>query len=224
MKVGVILCGCGRFDGSEIHESVLTLLHLVHAGAQPVCFAPDADQWAGCEHFEGAVVEGQRRNMLGEAARIARGDVRPLSEASAGDLDALVLPGGTGAAKNLCDFGVQGAEGSVIPDLERLIREMHATGKPIGAICIAPAIVALVLGERGVRLTLGMPDGDASVEAAKTGAQMIGCTVDNVVVDEEHRFVSTPAYILAQDIAEADSGIRKLVATVVKMAAVAVSG
>lgn len=209
-RVGVVLCGCGRFDGSEIHESVLTLLNLVEQGAEPVCLAPDAEQWAVCEHFDGDVQKNQSRNMLQEAARIARGDIAPLGSIGAHELEALVLPGGTGAARNLCDFAEKGADGQVLPELAELIESMHAQKKPIGAICIAPAIVSLVLGKLGITLTLGGLDGPAA-KAADTGAHMVQCNVDQIAVDEVHRIVSTPAYILAQNIGEAQQGIRKLI-------------
>lgn len=218
MRVGVILCGSGRFDGSEIHESVLALLHLERGGATALCFAPDAPQWAVCDHFTGKPRHGESRNMLQEAARIARGAVKPLAQARAQDLDALILPGGSGAAHNLGNFAEKGASGKVLPDLERLIVAMADAGKPIGAICIAPALVALALGARGPRLTLGDSSDPAAVEAAKTGARLVDCPVDGIVVDEEHNLVSTPAYILAQNVAEADAGIGKLVAEVLRRA------
>ncbi len=210
-RVGVILCGCGRFDGSEIHEAVLTLTHLARAGAEVRCFAPDAPQWAVCDHFTGEPLPGPARNMLQESARIARGAVEPLERARAGELDALVLPGGSGAARNLCDFAERGARARVLPELEALLRALHEARKPIGAICIAPAIVALVLGGEGVSLTLGATDSKAAREAAATGARMLPCAVDAIVADEEHRVVSTPAYVLAQNPAEVDTGIGALV-------------
>ncbi len=216
-RVGVVLCGCGRFDGSEIHEAVLTLLHLVRRGAEPVCMAPDAEQWAVCEHFQGRTLPGEHRNQLQEAARIARGEVVALGKVPAEVLDALILPGGSGAARNLCDFFSEGHKGRVRPELEALLRDMHGARKPIGAICIAPAIVALALGRHRPRLTLGSTEGPA-VEAAKAGAEMVPCGVEDIVVDEDNRIVSTPAYILAQDIAEADAGIGRLVERVLAMA------
>lgn len=216
-RVGVVLCGCGRFDGSEVHEAVLTLLHLVRRGAEPVCMAPDDDQWAVCEHFQGRTLPGERRNQLQEAARIARGAVVPLGRVPAEALDALILPGGSGAARNLCDFYSRGHEGRVRPELQELLEGMHRARKPIGAICIAPAIVALALGRHRPRLTLGRTDGPA-VEAAAAGAEMVPCPVDDIVVDEAQRIVSTPAYILARDIAEVDAGIGRLVEAVLAMA------
>jgi len=210
-QVGVILCGCGRFDGSEIHESVLTLLHLSRAGAQIHCFAPDEAQYAVCEHFEGKPVEGESRNMLMEASRIARGEIEPLSGAIADQLDALILPGGNGAAVNLCDFGIKGAAGSVQVDLKALLLHMADAKKPIGAICIAPAIVAMALPNRELQMTLGAADCEAALEASKTGNTFSACPVDQIVCDEPNRLVSTPAYMLGPDIAAVDRGIGLLV-------------
>ncbi|MBC8327484.1 MAG: isoprenoid biosynthesis glyoxalase ElbB [Planctomycetes bacterium] len=214
VKVGVVLCGCGRFDGSEVHESVLTLLHLARGGAEWVGLAPDTAQWAVCEHFGGEVQAGEDRNQLQEAARIARGEVAPLAQVSAADLDALILPGGSGAARNLCDFAERGGDGAVLPELATLLRSLHAARKPIGAICIAPAILALALGPHRPRLTLGPSSSGPALEAARTGAEMVDCPVDGVVVDEAQRLVSTPAYLRGPGIAEVDAGIGKLVAQV----------
>lgn len=211
VKVGVVLCGCGRFDGSEVHESVLTLLHLARAGAEWEGLAPDLAQWATCEHFAGERAEEPARNQLQEAARICRGAARPLAEASAADYDALILPGGSGAARNLCTFAEQGAGGSVLPELAALLRGFHAARRPIGAICIAPAILALALGQHRPRLTLGPAGEGPALEAAAAGAEMVSCAVDQIVVDPEQRIVSTPAYILGPGIAEVDAGIGKLV-------------
>jgi enhancing lycopene biosynthesis protein 2 len=207
-KVGVVLCGSGRYDGSEIHESVLTLLHLARGGAEALCFAPDLPQWAVCA----------ARNMLQESARIARGAVRPLAEARAADLDGLILPGGSGAARNLGTFAEEGARGHVLPELERLLRECVAAGKPIGAICIAPALLALALRGERPRLTLGGTGSGPAAEAALTGAEMIACAADQIVVDERLNLVSTPAYVLARNVAEADAGIGRLVAEVLRRA------
>lgn len=217
LRVGVVLCGCGRHDGSEIHEATLALLHLQRAGAAVRCAAPDAEQWAVCDPCTGQPLPGQHRDMRVEAARIARGPVEPLAGLQAAQLDALVLPGGSGAARNLADFATRGAQADLRPELARLLQDMHAAGKPIGAICIAPALVALALGRHRPRLTLGGLDGPAQ-QAAAAGAEMVPCAVREIVVDERNRIVSTPAYVLAQRISEVDAGIGKLVARVLAMA------
>ena len=155
--------------------------------------------------------------MREEAARIARGTVIPLTRLHAATIDALILPGGSGAARNLGDFTVRGAEAELRPELARLISEVHAAGKPIGAICIAPALVALALGRHRPRLTLGKLDGPAQAAAA-TGAVMLPCAVDEIVIDPVQRLVSTPAYILARRIRDIDAGIGMLVRQVVAMA------
>ena len=215
-QVGVILCGSGRFDGSEIHESVLTLLHLARAGVEIHCFAPDLPQVQVCEHFEGNPIDSApSRNMLQEAARIARGEIEPLALADATELDAVILPGGNGAAANLCTFASEGSGGSVNEELQALLTAMADAQKPIGAICIAPAILGMALRDRGIRMTLG--DGScqgAADEAEKTGNTYTHCPVEDIVVDEAHRVVTTPAYMLGPDIAAVDQGIGRLVAQV----------
>ena len=219
-KGGVILCGSGRFAGSEIHESVLTLLHLSRAGVEIRCFAPDAPQFATCEHFEGNPTDETPRNMLQEAARVARGEIQALSAADAAELDAVILPGGNGAASNLCSFGTEGGAGTVIPDLQQLLIAMADSQKPIGAICIAPAIVGLALRDRGLTMTLGDQScRGAADEAAKTGNTYVHCPVEDIVVDEQNRVVTTPAYMLGPDIAAVDQGIGRLVEKVLGWAA-----
>lgn len=215
-KIAIILCGCGVKDGSEIHESVLSLLYLSQAGIQPLFFAPDRKQTDVVNHLSGKPQEGER-NMLFEAARIARGDIKPLAAASAKDLDAVIMPGGFGVAKNLCDYAAKGAAMSVLPELDALLVDMHAAKKPIGAICIAPVIPAKVFGSRNipVQLTVGTDPGTMShLEAF--GASPKAAAVDQIVVDQTHRIVSTPAYMLAKNIAEAAKGIEKLVHQVIK--------
>lgn len=144
-KVGVILSGCGVYDGAEIHESVITLLALNRAGAEVQCMAPDMDQLHVINHLTGEEVEGEKRNVLVEAARIARGDIVNLATVSSDELDALIFPGGFGAAKNLCDFAVKGTECTVHPDVLRLTREMVSQKKPVGVVCIAPSLMAKVM-------------------------------------------------------------------------------
>ncbi|MGY0163299.1 isoprenoid biosynthesis glyoxalase ElbB [Edwardsiella tarda] len=213
-RVGVVLSGCGVFDGSEIHEAVLTLLALSRAGAQAVCLAPDREQTQVIDHRSGEAV-AERRNMLVEAARIARGEVTPLTQGDASQLDALIVPGGFGAAKNLSSLASDGAACWVDSDLQRLVRELHQAGKPLGFICIAPALLPKLLGAP-VRVTIGNDAGTAAAIEAM-GGQHVACPVDEIVVDTAQRVVTTPAYMLAGSIAEAAQGIDKLVAQVLEM-------
>ena len=211
-KVGVILSGCGVYDGSEIHEAVITLLAIDRNGAEAVCMAPDIAQMHVVNHLTGEVAAGESRNVLVEAARIARGKIRDLATVKAADLDALILPGGFGAAKNLCDFAVKGAECTVNSEVARLIREMMAAKKPVGAVCIAPAILSRVLGADQLphQLTIGT---DAGTAAALTGmgSRHVACPAREFVIDKANKLVSTPAYMLAGSIAEAAEGIEKCV-------------
>lgn len=219
LKVGVVLSGCGVYDGAEIHEAVVTLLALDRAGAEVVCMAPNSDQLHVVDHLSGDVREGERRNVLVESARIARGVIHDMRTVDTSALDALVLPGGFGAAKNLCDFALKGADCTAHPDVARVVREVHAAGKPIGAMCIAPAVVAKLLGDERPRLTIGTDAATAAAIAA-TGSIHQNCSARDVVIDEDRRIVTTPAYMLAGGIAEAAEGIEKLVARVLELAAV----
>jgi len=214
-KIGVVLSGCGVRDGSEIHEAVCTLLAIDRAGCEAVCMAPSAD-FAVTDHL--AMQEtGERRNILVESARIARGNIRDIKDVTAGDLDAVVLPGGFGAAKNLCDFAMKGAAASVDPGVARLLKEMARAGKPIGAICIAPALIAAALGrEFSPTLTIGNDAGTAA-EINKTGAIHQECPVTGFVVDPKNKLVSTPAYMLATRISEVQDGIEKCVKEVIRL-------
>ncbi|MGB9624621.1 MAG: isoprenoid biosynthesis glyoxalase ElbB [Phycisphaerae bacterium] len=217
-RVGVCLSGCGVFDGSEIHEAVLTLLALDQAGAEAICCAPDIPQAAVVDHTTRAPVPGETRNVLVESARIARGNIRDIATLTAADLDALIFPGGYGAARNLCDFADKGPRCSVHPEVERLTAECLDAGKPIGAICIAPVMLARILGRRNrrARLTIGT-DRQTAAALAEMGVCHCDCPVTAFVSDEEHRIVTTPAYMLAKGPAEVFEGIRKLVAEVLRL-------
>jgi enhancing lycopene biosynthesis protein 2 len=215
-KVGLVLSGCGVMDGSEIHESVLALLAIDRASAEAVCMAPNIKQMHVINHLTNEPDEGAVRNVLNESARIARGKIRDIAHVKVEEIDALVFPGGYGAAKNLCTFAAQAEKCEVNPDVERLVREMHANGKPIGFICIAPALCAKILGDAGVKLTIGN-DKSTVQKLTAMGAQHQTSTVEEVVVDEKNRVVSTAAYMLARRISEAQSGIETLVNTVLKM-------
>jgi len=210
-KVGVVLSGCGVYDGAEITESVLTLLALSRGGAQAICFAPDKVQSDVINHLTGEVM-ADSRNVLIEAARIARGDIHPLNMAKAEALDALIVPGGFGAAKNLSNFAAQGSQCEVDDDLKALALQMHQQGKPLGFICIAPALLPKIF-DFPLRLTIGT-DIDTAEVIEEMGGEHVPCPVEDIVVDEDNKIVTTPAYMLAQTIAEAAAGIDKLVARV----------
>lgn len=213
-RVGVVLSGCGVYDGSEIHESVLTLLALDRAGAQVACFAPDKAQKNVINHVTQQSMS-ESRNVLTESARIARGNIQSLSQANSSQLDALIVPGGLGAAKNLSDFAEKGADCSVDSQLKQLVQAMHQAKKPQGFICIAPALLPRLL-DTHVRLTIGNDIDTAEVIDAMGGEHVI-CPVDDIVVDSENYIVTTPAYMLANSISEVALGIEKLVHRVLEL-------
>jgi enhancing lycopene biosynthesis protein 2 len=216
-KVGVILSGCGVYDGAEIHEAVVTMLALDRHGAEMILCAPNVEQMHVVNHLTGEVEEGASRNVLVEAARIARGNIRDVADVTADEMEALILPGGFGAAKNLCDFAVAGPDCTVNPDVARLVRDVHAQGKPVAAVCIAPALLAKVLGAEGPELTIGTDEGTASA-LESLGAKHVACPVTEFVVDRERKLITSPAYMLAQRISEAAEGIEKTVAELLAMA------
>ncbi len=216
-KVGVVLSGCGVFDGAEIHESVITMLALDRAGADMVFMAPNIDQLHVVNHITGEEME-ESRNVLIESARITRGNIKDIVEVSGKDLDALIFPGGFGVAKNLCDYAMTGAECTVNPDIYRLAVEVHLLKKPIGVICIAPAMMAKIIGEQGTTadLTIGGDEQTAN-DINAMGANHVACAVEKTVVDKEKKIVSTPAYMLAGKVSEAAAGIEQLVEDVLSL-------
>jgi len=214
-RVGVLLSGCGVFDGTEIHEAVIMLLTLDRAGAKSVCMAPDMDQFHVVNHLN-REEEKERRNVLVESARIARGDIRNIKDVRASDLDALIIPGGYGAAKNLSNFAIKGPDAKVHPEVKRLLTEMAKAKKPIGAICISPATVTKALAERRPEVTIGDDPGTAAAIETMGGVHR-ACRVDQIHIDKANRLVSTPAYMLGPGIKEVAEGIEKLVNQVVAM-------
>lgn len=214
-KIGVLLAGCGVYDGSEIHEAVLTLLSLDRRGAEILCTAPDTDQMHVVNHLNGEVM-GEQRNVLVESARIARGEIRNLDSVRAAELDGLIIPGGFGAAKNLSDFAVKGPEATVHPEVKRMVREMLDAGKPVGAICIAPATLTKAAFDKAPEVTIGT-DADTASAIEAMGGRHKSCSVDMIHVDEKNRIVTTPAYMLGPGIKEVAVGIDKLVAAVLEM-------
>ena len=216
MNIAVILAGCGRLDGSEIHESVLTLLSIKQLGANYQCFSLDAPQEHVSDHLSGDIISNESRNMLIESARIARGDVVPLKNLNIKDFDALIIPGGNGVAYNLFDYAIKGENFSVNQTMKNTcIAFSHAT-KPVGFICIAPVMIPKIYTDK-VTLTIGN-DSDTANLINKLGGTHKNCKVDEICVDTTHKIVSTPAYMLANNILEAYSGIFKLVEKVIELA------
>jgi enhancing lycopene biosynthesis protein 2 len=207
--VGVILSGCGFQDGAEIHEAVCTLLALDKMGVTTVCMAPNIEQRKVTDHLTGKDTK-ETRNVLTESARIARGKIQDIAKVKAAELDAVVLPGGFGAALNLSDFAVKGAKGAVNKDVAKLVSAIHKAGKPICAICISPAVIALLLGEEHPVLTIGN-DSETAAALEKCGAKHETCGVHEFVVDKKRKIVSTPAYMLGPSIAHVAEGIEKAV-------------
>ncbi|MCF8027662.1 MAG: isoprenoid biosynthesis glyoxalase ElbB [Desulfobacteraceae bacterium] len=214
-NVGVLLSGCGVYDGTEIHESVITLLALDRSGAAAICMAPDMDQHHVVNHLTGQTSE-EKRNVLVESARIARGEIMDVKRVRTADLDALIMPGGFGAAKNLSDFAIKGNEAEVHPEVRRIIAEMADAGKPIGAICISPAVLAKVLEDRHPQVTIGNDLGTAEAIESMGGRHTV-CDVTDIHVDSENKLVTTPAYMIGPDISKVAEGIEKLINKVLEM-------
>ena len=215
-KIGVCLSGCGVNDGAEIHESVITALTLDRAGAEIIYTAPDVVQTKVVNHITGDEMN-ETRNVLVESARIARGDITDLAQLTSNDMDALLFPGGFGAALNLCDFALKGADCHIHPEVKRIIQEMLVAQKPLGFICIAPALFARAVKnvDMTAKITIGNDQAIAD-QIEKLGSQHEICSVDDCIVDEENKIVSTPAYMLAGNISEAATGIEKLVHQIMK--------
>ncbi len=216
--IGVVLSGCGVFDGAEIHESVITLLALDRSGAKAVCFAPNTEQMHVVDHLSGEAT-AENRNVLVESARIARGEISDLATAKAEELDGLIIPGGFGAAKNLCDFAVAGSEAKPHPEVARIVVEMMRASKPVAAVCIAPALIAAICRDAGIEcsVTIGA-DADTAGAIEAMGASHAECPVSEFCVDEANKLITSPAYMLAGSISEAAEGIERTVEELLRLA------
>lgn len=212
-SIAVILSGCGRLDGSEVHEATLTLWAIHKNGADYQCYAPNVAQSHVMNHISGEPMEEQR-NVLIESARIARGDILDLADFQADSHDALILPGGLGAVTNLSDYAQAGASCKVNHSLEDAILAMAASGKPIGALCIAPTILAKVLGK--IRLTIGQ-DHDTAAALESMGATHSPSLQTEVVIDTVSKIVSTPCYMLEARVDQIGESADRLVKEVLKM-------
>lgn len=217
-KIAVILCGSGYRDGSEIREAVATLWALSQHSIEFECFAPNENQFDVVNCLTGESQPHETRNQLVEAARIARGKIKPLNQLKTSDFAAVILPGGFGAAKNLCSFARAGSNGQVYEPLAAVLKQFHQAQKPIGAICIAPAILALTFKNQGFELTVGAVS-DASREIEKLGHHHKICSAQQCHVDLKNKVVTTPAYMYDDGLLhEIFQGIEQLVRAVIKLA------
>ncbi|WP_413402907.1 isoprenoid biosynthesis glyoxalase ElbB [Pseudoalteromonas sp. KJ71-7] len=212
-NVAVILAGCGVFDGSEINEVVLTLLHIEKNNAQYQCFAPDIAQHHTLNHITGEEM-AEPRNVLVESARITRGNIKSLTELDVTQFDALIIPGGFGVAKNLSDFAINGTNAKVNDEVLSACKAFAKANKATGYMCIAPALLPFIYNKP--QITIGN-DSDTADVLTSLGAEHIECKVDDIVIDKNNKLVTTPAYMLAQSIMDADVGIEKLVSNVLAM-------
>ena len=211
-KFAVVLSGCGVYDGSEIHEATLTMLAIMESGGVYQCFAPDIDQYHVINHLTGKEMN-EKRNVLVESARIARGDIKPMSSFQSRDFDAIIFPGGFGAAKNLSTVAFDGANASVNADVEHAIRQMLEKHKPIGALCIAPAVVARVI--QGVEVTIGDDPGTADT-IRKMGGKHVVTSHGQVIHDKDNNVFTTPCYMLDATILDIQKDARLVVSEMMK--------
>jgi enhancing lycopene biosynthesis protein 2 len=213
-KIAVVLAGNGVYDGAEIHEATLTLLAIARHGAQYQCFAPDINQAHVVNHLTGKEM-AETRNILVEAARIARGKIKPLSAYNASEFDAIIFPGGFGVAKNLCTFAIEGIKCSVNPDVEKAIRSTIVAEKPLGALCIAPVLIAKVLGD--VEITIGQ--NEETAKAIETfGGIHKKTSHGEIVVDKKYKIVTSPCYMLDATIDQIADGTENVVRKILELA------
>ncbi|ADR18656.1 isoprenoid biosynthesis glyoxalase ElbB [Calditerrivibrio nitroreducens] len=217
-KVAVVLSGCGVYDGSEIHEAVLTMYFLDKYGAELVMAAPDIPQYHVVNHLTGEEAKGETRNVLVESARIARGNIKNLKDLNVSEVDAVVFPGGFGAAKNLTTFAFDGADCKIDPEVARVVQETVKAKKPLAAVCISPVLLAKALSGLKIdpKLTIGTDTGVASA-IEKLGGKHISCPVKEAVVDKENKIITTPAYMLGKSISEVATGIEDMVKKLFEM-------
>ncbi|XP_028816245.1 glutamine amidotransferase-like class 1 domain-containing protein 3A, mitochondrial [Denticeps clupeoides] len=221
-NVAIILSGCGVYDGTEVNEACALLVHLSRAGAKVQMFAPNVDQMHVVNHCEGKPQE-QVRNVLEESARIARGDVTDLAKMHVTSFNALIIPGGFGVAKNLSNWATNGKDFSVNPEVERVIRNFHKAGKPIGLCCISPVLAAKILP--GCELTVGsdckndkFPYADTAKSLTEMGCKHVNKDASEAHVDKKHKLVTTCAFMCNAPHHEIFDGIGVLVTEVLKMA------
>lgn len=220
MKIGVLLSGAGVYDGAEIHEAVLTLLEIESLGYEAVCIGVDAPQHHVINHLNGQE-QAQTRNMLEEAARIARGQIREISTVVPADLDALVIPGGFGSAKNFSSWAFEGPNGQIRPDVKLLLVNMYNVGKPIVALCVSPVLLALAFEDMaiGQQLTIGSTSAaspynisDFQEGLQAKGAQTPECSIQEICIDVPNRIITAPCYMLEASLPALQQNIRQAMA------------
>ena len=214
MKFAEILAGSGVFDGSEIHEATMSLYAIMQNGGAYQAFAPDIDQHNVINHITGEEMD-EKRNVLIESARISRGDIRNLKEFDAAEFDALILPGGFGAAKNLSTFAFDGPNCKINGEVENAVRAMADLNKPIGALCISPVILAKIFGD--VKLTIGQ-DKDTAKAVEEMGATHQKSDHGEVVVDNDRKIATSPCYMLDANILNVAEGADNVVKSLMELA------
>jgi len=211
-RFAVIISGCGVYDGAEIHETVLTLLAINRHWAKYQLFAPNINQAHVINHLTGEVMPEQR-NVLVESARIARGNIQNLADFNPDDFDGLVLPGGFGAAKNLSNYAFKGAECDVEPTVFKAVKQMHTAGKPIGAMCIAPVVIARIVDS--VKVTIG-DDQPTADHIHQMGGKHIDTIAEEIITDLPNKVFTTPCYMLNSSISEIAIGCDNLIHEMIK--------
>lgn len=219
MTIGVLLSGCGVYDGAEIQEAVLTLLAIEEAGHQAICISIDDKQHHVINHLTGEEMP-EERNMMIESARIARGNVKEISEITPADIDALVIPGGFGSAKNLTDWAFNGPSGKIRTDVKLLLVNLINVGKPIAALCVSPVVLAKAFEDSGIKLslTIGSTKENSPYEIAgfmtginSTGANTIEKTISEILIDKENKVISAPCYMMQANILELRKNIQQAI-------------
>jgi enhancing lycopene biosynthesis protein 2 len=225
MKIGVLLSGCGVYDGAEIQETVFALLAIEELGAEAICLSVNKNQHHVVNHLTGEEMP-ESRNMLVEAARIARGAVHDISTFDVSTLDALVIPGGFGSAKNFTTWAFEGPNGSILPEIKELIQQCISDKKPIAALCVSPVIVALALNQSDLQatMTLGTDKEKSPYEInafssglSQTGVQVEMKTIREIAVDEKLKIVSAPCYMMDASIVEIRTNIQQAIQALIQL-------
>jgi len=219
MKIGVLLSGCGVYDGVEIHEATMTLLSIAEIGAQAVCISVDKNQHHVVNHLTGEEMP-QKRNMLVESARIARGNVSNIMDIDPVDIDALVIPGGFGSAKNFTSWAFDGPDGSILPEVKLLIVNLLNVGKPVAALCVSPVVMAKALEGSNIhaKMTIGSDEMESpyDIKSFSSGLESLGATtemktVEEILIDKENKIVTAPCYMMDASILDIRRNVRSAI-------------